>query len=49
MPQNSSLIRFGVIADPQYAPLPPNLELNRYFAHSLGKLDEAIATLNAQA
>lgn len=48
MPQTSPLIRFGVIADPQYAPLPPNLELNRYFAHSLGKLDEAIAILNAQ-
>lgn len=48
MPQASPLIRFGVIADPQYAPLPPNLELNRYFAHSLGKLDQAVATLNAQ-
>lgn len=48
MPQTSPLIRFGVIADPQYAPLPPNLELNRYFAHSLGKLDEAVAMLNAQ-
>ncbi|HEV7434390.1 MAG TPA: metallophosphoesterase [Pseudorhizobium sp.] len=48
MPHATPLIRFGVIADPQYAPLPPNLALNRYFANSLEKLDEAIATFNAQ-
>ncbi|MFN7024687.1 MAG: metallophosphoesterase [Pseudorhizobium sp.] len=46
MPHTKPLIRFGVIADPQYAPLPPNLQLNRYFAHSLDKLDEAIAAFN---
>ena len=48
MPHETPLVRIGVIADPQYAPLPPNLGLNRHFANSLGKLDEAIATLNAE-
>ncbi|MCX5496829.1 metallophosphoesterase [Kaistia dalseonensis] len=41
------LFRFGVIADPQYAAIPPNRELNRYYAKSLGKLNEAIETFNA--
>ncbi|MCJ8517394.1 3',5'-cyclic AMP phosphodiesterase CpdA [Pseudorhizobium tarimense] len=48
MPHEIPLIRFGVIADPQYAPLPPNLGLNRYFANSLAKLDEAVAAFNAE-
>ncbi len=48
MPHDTPLIRFGAIADPQYAPLPPNLQLNRYFAKSLEKLDEAIAVFNAE-
>ena len=47
MPSDSPLIRFGVIADPQYAPLPPNPALNRHFEKSLGKLDEAIGVFNA--
>ena len=40
----ASRLRFGVIADPQYAPVPPHG--TRYYAHSLWKVDEAIATLN---
>jgi 3',5'-cyclic AMP phosphodiesterase CpdA len=40
------LFRFGVIADPQYAPIEPNLALNRYPANSLVKLKEAIAEFN---
>jgi 3',5'-cyclic AMP phosphodiesterase CpdA len=40
------LLRFGVIADPQYAPIEPNLALNRYPANSLAKLVEAIAEFN---
>jgi 3',5'-cyclic AMP phosphodiesterase CpdA len=40
------LFRFGVIADPQYADLEPNLSLNRYPALSLAKLADAIAEFN---
>jgi 3',5'-cyclic AMP phosphodiesterase CpdA len=40
------LFRFGVIADPQYANLEPNLSLNRYPRLSLGKLSDAIAEFN---
>ena len=40
--------RFGIIADPQYAPVAPNEELNRYYANSLWKLSEAIKTLNGE-
>ena len=28
--QSEALFRFGVVADPQYAPVAPNLKLNRY-------------------
>jgi len=48
MSHETPLLRFGVIADPQYAPLPPNLALNRYFENSLGKLKEAVAVLNGE-
>lgn len=41
-------LRFGLIADPQYAPIEPNTTLNRYYAKSLDKLEEAIARLNAE-
>lgn len=40
------LFRFGIVADPQYAPVVPNLKSNRYYANSLWKLSEAIDTLN---
>ncbi|KAA1178048.1 phosphatase [Rhizobium tropici] len=43
---SAPLFRFGVIADPQYADLEPNLALNRYPANSLGKLREAIEEFN---
>ncbi|MEF0939733.1 metallophosphoesterase [Rhizobium sp. BR 362] len=47
MPSLSApLFRFGVIADPQYAALEPNLALDRYPAKSLAKLEEAIAEFN---
>jgi len=42
----SPLFRFGVVADPQYAALPPDLSLNRYPALSLDKLAGAIAEFN---
>ena len=41
-------LRFGVIADPQYAEAPPNLTLNRYYANSLDKMRAAVAVLNAE-
>ncbi len=41
-------LRFGVIADPQYADVPPNTARGRYYADSLDKLSAAIETLNAQ-
>ncbi|MDL2402272.1 metallophosphoesterase [Rhizobium mayense] len=43
---SAPLFRFGVVADPQYAALEPNLALNRYPAKSLAKLEEAIAEFN---
>ncbi|MFS8111580.1 metallophosphoesterase [Rhizobium jaguaris] len=47
MPSPSApLFRFGVVADPQYAALGPNLALDRYPAKSLAKLEEAIAEFN---
>ncbi|MBP2560446.1 3',5'-cyclic AMP phosphodiesterase CpdA [Neorhizobium galegae] len=48
MPHEKPLLRFGVIADPQYADLPPWLEMNRYYANSLDKLGEAIDVLNGE-
>lgn len=43
---NDAPLRFGVIADPQYAPVPPRH--TRYYAHSLWKLSEAIADFNGR-
>jgi Calcineurin-like phosphoesterase len=42
------LLRFGVIADPQYADLDPNPVLNRHFRGSLAKLSEAVATFEGE-
>lgn len=44
----SSILRFGVIADPQYADIEPNLTLDRHYRQSLVKLGEAIATFNGR-
>lgn len=41
-------LRFGIVADPQYADAPPHLGMNRYYANSLDKLKTAIATLNRE-
>jgi 3',5'-cyclic AMP phosphodiesterase CpdA len=41
-------LRFGVIADPQYADAEPHLGLQRYFRNSLDKLRAAVATFNAE-
>ncbi|MGF6172381.1 metallophosphoesterase [Ensifer sp. 4252] len=44
----SPLLRFGVIADPQYAAREPNLVLGRYYANSLAKLSEAVDAFNGE-
>lgn len=44
--QTGGPLRFGVVADPQYAPVPPRR--TRYYANSLWKLSDAIADLNGQ-
>lgn len=44
--QGAPLFRFGLVADPQYAPLPPRR--TRYYANSLWKLSEAIEAFNGQ-
>lgn len=38
--------RFGVVADPQFAPVVPNLRANRFYGNSLWKLSEAVAAFN---
>lgn len=43
---SAPLFRFGVVADPQYADLEPNLTLDRYPANSLAKLGAAIEEFN---
>src|SRR5262245_11383377 len=40
------LFRFGVVADPQYAPVAP--AGTRYYANSLWKLSQAIAGFNTE-
>ncbi len=40
------ILRFGLIADPQYADADPDLENNLYYRHGLHKLSSAISTLN---
>ncbi|QCI64272.1 metallophosphoesterase [Phreatobacter stygius] len=44
--QAGPLFRFGIVADPQYAPVVPNLRMNRYYANSLWKLSAAIGEFN---
>jgi hypothetical protein len=46
--QDAPLFRFGIVADPQYAPVAPNLKSNRYYANSLWKLSEAIDAFNKE-
>jgi 3',5'-cyclic AMP phosphodiesterase CpdA len=40
------IFRFGVVADPQYAPIAPSG--TRYYSNSLWKLSEAVAAFNAE-
>ncbi|WP_426236677.1 metallophosphoesterase [Pararhizobium sp. DWP1-1-3] len=44
---DTPILRFGIIADPQYADIPPHEAMNRHYARSLAKLTEAITVFNA--
>ncbi|OBZ95959.1 phosphatase [Pararhizobium polonicum] len=44
---SAPILRFGIVADPQYADIAPNAALNRYYAGSLAKLAEAVSVFNA--
>jgi 3',5'-cyclic AMP phosphodiesterase CpdA len=50
MTQNSNipLVRFGIVADPQYAAIEPNTGMDRYYANSLSKLRDAIEVFNGE-
>ncbi|ABC90009.1 probable phosphatase protein [Rhizobium etli CFN 42] len=41
------LFRFGIIADPQYAAIPPHAAMDRHYANSLTKVAEAIVIFNS--
>lgn len=42
------LFRFGIIADPQYAAIEPQVEMGRYYANSLAKVAAAIEIFNGE-
>jgi 3',5'-cyclic AMP phosphodiesterase CpdA len=46
--QDAPQFRFGIIADPQYAPFPPRPGGTRYYANSLWKLDTALKAFNEE-
>jgi len=46
--QGAPLFRFGIIADPQFAPVAPNEKSNRYYANSLWKVSDAIKAFNEE-
>jgi len=48
MSDQKPLIRFGVIADPQYADADPRPEMGRYYAESPKKLADAIDAFNRE-
>jgi 3',5'-cyclic AMP phosphodiesterase CpdA len=48
MSSETPILRFGVIADPQYADADPWLELDRYYRNSPAKLSAAIEALNGE-
>lgn len=41
-------LRFGIVADPQYADAPPHLGMNRYYAKSLDRLRETVGAFNRE-
>ncbi|MGV8936107.1 MAG: metallophosphoesterase [Allorhizobium sp.] len=47
-PETAPVLRIGVVADPQYAPIASNPLTGRYYRSSLEKLSEAIAHFNGE-
>ncbi|WP_051558695.1 metallophosphoesterase [Allorhizobium undicola] len=47
-PGKSPGLRLGIIADPQYADLPPDAGMNRYYHKSLDKMRQAIELFNSR-
>jgi len=45
---NPPILRFGVVADPQYAAREPHAGMDRHYAKSLAKLSEAIEVFNGE-
>ena len=45
---SAPLFSFGIVADPQYADIPPRPDMGRYYAQSPAKLAEAIEVFNTQ-
>ncbi len=45
---DAPLFRFGIVADPQYAPAVPDLKRDRHYSNSLGKLAEAVRAFNRE-
>ena len=43
-----NVLRFGVIADPQYADVEADIANNLYYRNALNKLPQAIEALNQQ-
>lgn len=41
-------LRFGIVADPQYADADPHLGMQRYYRNSLAKLRQAVDDFNAE-
>lgn len=48
MSREKPLIRFGVLADPQYAALPPHPTLNRHYQASKAKIAQALEVLDGE-
>lgn len=48
MLKTTPLLRLGIIADPQYAALPPDARMDRHYANSLTKLRAAIHAFNLE-
>ncbi len=42
------ILRFGIVADPQYADIAPHEAMNRHYGRSLAKLSEAVTVFNAK-
>lgn len=46
--QSAPVFSFGIVVDPQYAPVAPNYKSNRYYANTLWKLTDAVEAFNKE-